>query len=439
MATCSREISNIIRAGTIENVNEIFPNTRTQFTIGPNQKYIFIFRVARQDTIRFITELTPRGDAGQIKMTISIFSYNENTETIVDLGSTLIEELLQEFQKDLGVGTYFMCITNFYSTFDAYITGIFSGFVPWAKLSMVFYEGSFSYAEKLSFPLIPKPCSKPIFYEIIEGSLPPGISMSNAGRLYGILPNLDCCEENAKLSPSVDWFGQYPNGEWHPWGRQWRFKVRITIPEFPLAVAEKWFCIRVYNNWDIDKENFAKQIPFNRSYEIIVEPDKIVLEDQCGDCPPKQKIRKLSPYSPLPCLECSNDVKTDTQIFKIPEEIKVTEDSLVVWYQQTMQLDPSTMSKEIRTFLSNLMNSSIFKNLLIKKGLLEAENEKLKRLERVRIALQSMNGYIYLRQSTMIDGRNEDDVDHEFLTTVKRLNQSLPMEITAFTGEYSCL
>lgn len=439
MATCAQEIANVIAAGNIAGVDEIFANTRTQFNIGPGQKHLFIFTTTRQETIRFLTELNPIGPVATIKMTISIFSYNENNGLIIDLGSTLIEELNQEFQKDLAAGTYFICVTNSFSSFDAYITGLFTGFAPWVKFVIDCREGSFSYAEKLTQTVREKTCSRPIYYEIIEGSLPPGIFMSHAGRLYGTLPNLDCCEENADLSPSSNWFGQLPTGEWHPWGRQWRFKVRITIPGFPTAVAERWFCIRVYNDWDIDKENFAKQIPFTRSYEVIVEPDKVTLENQCRPCPPDQKVRDLPPYSPLPCLDCTNDVKTDVQMFKIPQDIVVTADNLVVWYQKAMKLNPETMSKEAKAFLTNLMNSNIFTNLLIKKGLVEAEKEKLAKLERVKIALQEMHGYIQLRQSVMIDGRNENDIDHEFLTTVRALNQSLPMEFLAFAGEYSCI
>jgi hypothetical protein len=439
MATCSQKIANVIETGSIAKVDKIIANTQTKFKIGPGQKYLLIFTTTKQETIRFITELNPIGQIGPIKMTINIFYYNEDSGLFIDLGSTLIEELRQEFQKDLTVGTYFMCVSNSFSSFDVYITGKFTGFKSWTKFVLDCYEGSFSSAKKLSQPAVEKPCARPIQYEIIEGSLPPGITMTKAGRLHGILPNLDCCEENAKLSPSVDWFGQLPTGEWHSWGRQWRFKVRITIPEFPTAVAERWFCIRVYNNWDIDKENFIKQLPFSRTYEVVVKPDdEITLEDQCQPCSSKKKDKALPPYSPLPCLDCPSDnVKTDIQMFKIPETVSVTADNLVVWYQNAMKLDSETMSKEVKEFLTNLMESDIFTNLLIKKGIIEAENEKLAKLEQVKIALQEMNGYIQLRQNALINGRNEDDIDHEFLTTIQKLNQSLPMEFLVFAGEYS--
>jgi hypothetical protein len=437
MATCAQVIANIIAQNKVDEVDVIYPNTRTHFAIGPGQKHIFIFHVERQDTVRFITELVPIGTPGQIKMTISIFSYDESSGTIIDLGSVLIEELYQEFQKDLSSGTYFMCITNFFSSFDAYITGAFVGFVPWVKLTPKFYEGTSCIVQKITQPGRKKDCDRPIHFEIIEGSLPPGISMTGYGKLYGILPNLDCVEENADLSPSANWFGQHPTGVWFPWGRQWRFKVRITIPEFPTAIDEKWFCIRVYNNWDLERDNFEKNLPFSHFYEIVVEDDdKVVLKDQCQPC--AEKTTELPPYSPLPelCSECSESVKTDIQMFKIPKKMKITIENLIAWYRKALNLDPDDICEEEKIFLTNLINSNIFKNLLIKKGILEADIEKLKQLEKVNITVKEIQGYIQLLQSTLIDGRNKDDIDYEYLNLVKEVNQTLPMEFVAFAGEY---
>jgi hypothetical protein len=68
---------------------------------------------------------------------------------------------------------------------------------------------------------------------------------------------------------------------------------------------------------------------------------------------------------------------------------------------------------------------------------IEASTDKLARLEKVRITIQDIKGHIQLRQSVLIDGRNESDIDYEFLMNVNKLNQSLPMEFIVFSGEYS--
>jgi hypothetical protein len=454
MATCYEEISNLLATKSIDDIDQIYPNTRTNFTIGASSKHIFAFKTSKQDTVKFLTELFPSGSFGQLKMVISIFSYDENTKTLVDLGSTLIEEIVQEFQKDLSAGTFFMCITNYFSSIDAYITGKFSGFETWAKISPVFIEGS-SVLTTVTQKRPERVCSRPIFYELIEGSLPPGISLLSTGILHGTLPNLDCCGENANLSPSADWFGQYPTGEWHPWGRQWRFKVRITLPGFPLANAERWFCIRVYNNWDIEKENFKKQLPFSKMYDIVDnEPEKeIVLESLCPkyeaiEMPSKSEVIELKSQCLSDNIEPLNksvlqipdeeyDLRNDAQTIKTPNGINVSADNLISWYMQTAQLSQKNMDAPTKEFMNKLINSRIFINLLIKKRVIEASTDKLARLEKVRITIQDIKGHIQLRQSVLIDGRNESDIDYEFLMNVNKLNQSLPMEFIVFSGEYS--
>jgi hypothetical protein len=459
MATCYEEISNLLTTKSIDDIDQIFPNTRTNFSIGAGNKHIFVFKTSKQDTVKFSTELYPSGSNTSIKMIINIFSYDENTKSLIDLGSTLIEEMFQDFQKDLTAGTFFMCVTNYFSTIDAYITGIFSGFESWAKISAVFSEGS-SVITTVTQKRPERVCTRPIFYDLIDGNLPPGISLLSTGRLYGTLPNLDCCDENANLSPSADWFGQYPTGEWHPWGRQWRFKVRITLPGFPLAIDERWFCIRVYNNWDIEKENFKKQLPFSKTYDVIVEPENdIVLESQCLECDIKtpsaeRKIIELkalcdpcNPGSPddaslatgLQIPDKDYDERNDAQTIKIPNGIDVSSDNLISWYMKTAQKSQKEIDTPTKELMKKLINSRIFINLLIKKRIIEADSDKLTRLENVRITLRDNKGRIQLRQSVLLDGRNKSDIDYEFLMNVNKLNQSLPMEFIIFSGEYSCI
>lgn len=440
MASCAQEIANAIRSGDVSSIEEFHLNTDTYLQFKTLQKVILAFAQSNQDTVKF--SVTVKSE-GSIDLTLAIFKYDAAQSTLLQTGSVAISSIGQSFQIDFSAGAYFFCITNRGAPCEICLTGIASNFQTWANLMPTAYDGEQVVAELTAKkPKPPGTCTQAILYEIVEGSLPPGIFMTQGGRLYGTLPNLDCCEENAELSPSVDWFGQYPNGEWHPWGRQWRFKVKIYVEGFPAAVETQWFCIRVYNNWDLDKENFEKQIPFSFSYEVVEhEEETVELEPQCSPCPaPKEPPAP----QPLPCFDCVSAPiavnEKPVQTITVPEEVgRVTVDNIVVWYQRMMNQDRETMSAEMRKFLDDLLGSSVFMDLLIKKGLIQAENEKRAQLERTRIALVEMKGQIQLRESEMIDGRNAEDIDHEFISTATKLNQTLPMDFVALAGEYSYL
>jgi hypothetical protein len=131
------------------------------------------------------------------------------------------------------------------------------------------------------------------------------------------------------------------------------------------------------------------------------------------------------------------DERNDAQTIKIPNGINVSADNLISWYMQTSLLSQKNMDAPTKEFMNKLINSRIFINLLIKKRVIEASAEKLARLEKVRITVQDIKGHMQLRQSVLINGRNESDIDYEFLMNVNKLNQSLPMEFIIFSGEYS--
>lgn len=443
MATCAQEIQNIIKNNQIETLESLSSNTPLIFSISSSEKKLFTFYVEKQETIRFRVEIIPTNSSiNTLRLTISIFSFNEQNGVITNLGSVIVDEMLQEFQKDIQGGTYFLCISNSFSSFDVSLTGFFTGFTPYAKLSLNFFEGSFSSAEKISFPIHERICNKPIRYEIIEGSLPPGLHMNEAGMIYGILPNLDCIDENKNLSPSADWFGRLHSGEWFPWGRQWRFKVRITISGFAQAVDERWFCIRVYNDWDREKENFLNQFPHMKIHEVHqINNEKKKVIELLSQCIPCSTEKEGAPeYREIPdnlCSDCLADVKSNTQAFKLPDNIKVNENNIIAWYQRMKNSvdEYEKLSEDVKRFITELDNSEIFQNILIKKNIIPKSKDI--NLKNTQFQIKELKGFIMLKQDQLIDGRNEEDIDHQFLMTVNSLNQSLPIEIIAFSGEYS--
>jgi len=88
-----------------------------------------------------------------------------------------------------------------------------------------------------------------------------------------------------------------------------------------MALAEKWLCIRVYNNWDLERDALLNSLPLQQSYEIIVEPDPIVLPTTL--CPETCNTQLIPETIIEPCIDCLESVNTSIQMIRIPETLGI--------------------------------------------------------------------------------------------------------------------
>lgn len=421
MATCLQTIN----AGAVE---DLFPNTSTPFSV--NILTNKVFRISSSATSQAIFNFVFSPVATVTTVSITVTAFQRVGSAYVDLGSVVFNDLIASFPKDFDVGEYYICIRSNQS-YTATVVGTFSGFAPTVTFSPNFYDGNRLQSE-LTLPRPVTPCDEPMFYEIVEGVLPPGVFMNSLGRLYGELPNLDCLEDSPQFSPSQNWSYPDPDGTMHPWGRQWRFKVRVSIADQSDTFADEWFCVAVHNNWSFDRENFLRNAPFKQVREVVVVEEAEKLPDNMCMVPCETPIESVfvpraieKPTCPV-CEE--SDVVTDIQLIKIPDLCqKIDVNALPLWWIENEGKDFASL--EVQKFIEHLRNSPYFQGLLAQSGYTKTTIDPDTVIEAT-----AFQNFIQLTASTLVDGRRSDHIDAMMLEWKLKQNQKLPTTAIGYDG-----
>ncbi|ASD50353.1 hypothetical protein FDI24_gp073 [Acidovorax phage ACP17] len=421
MATCLQTLE----GGTPP---ELFPGTITPFSINALTNQVFLIRSLAAQTAFFNFVFNPTGSTANISIVVTAFQ--KVGGAYVDLGSVTFSDLVATFSKDFGVGEFYLCIRS-NQGYTGTVVGNFTGFPSEARFAGTAFQGA-AMAVELSTPRPPVACDEPIYYKIIEGSLPPGLDLTALGRIQGMLPNLDCLEDATSYSPAMNWSYEDNSGVMNPWGRVWRFKVRITLGDMEDTASDQWFCVRVHNNWNFDRDNFLRMAPFKSVREIEVVETPKLLKPVCEPCPEEEVAAPFSPQAiEDPCPGCDHpDVVTDIQLIEIPKELSsVTPNKWVVWYLENKDRDWGCCSA-IAAFIRALEASPYFQALLAQAGVGKIADDP-----RVAIEAEAFQNFLMLTASSLIDGRNSDDLDAMMLVWKNRANQKLPTTGNAQHGE----
>lgn len=414
MPTCVQTIQEKINNNQLDTITELVANTLFSISINSSQKQLFILNIVQQETAQFTINLVSTIPISNVGVTVNIYQLLGNT--VLFLGAVLVTELEISFQKDFTVGTYIICIGSTSTAYTGTFIGSFTGYQTYSKLTPRAYAGQALQPFDLSFSYVEKKCDKLLYFSVIDGALPDGLQMTLTGDIWGILPNLDCTEDTASLSPSQNWYFAMDEN-WQPWGHQWRFKLRVWIAELPDVIAEQWFCIRIHNNWSWDRDN-KPPIEYEEEVvqEIVIDP----LPEICceGENEPEPFVPK-----PLPVTLCPCEMETTQE-----QEAVLT---FLQWYENVLKNPPGEDSPYIQTFIDNFKKSEYFKKMMIKAGmgedLLTVEEKELK-------AVKSLIDYY---TSQLKDGeRREEDIDYIMLQLKNQENQKLPITIVTTTGTY---
>lgn len=257
------------------------------------------FDMSKNDTLHFILEnsqtvyfkfllktLTP-----SLPINISIQIYNATTMGLVSTltsNSTSIESNI-----DLLSGTYIICMRAIRGSYEGTAQADYYGFSRRVNFFPEVGEAGQDVTVELKTDPKRKQCDKDMKWEVVEGSLPKGLEIGTySGMVFGTLPYLDCLEDDEdnlfKDVPSANMFfttGDEESGmSVYPWGRRWKFKLRISIVEQPQNYDEQWFCVSIFNNWSRTEvkflENYDNGVDLG---EIIKHVDKPYV---FGLCPP---------------------------------------------------------------------------------------------------------------------------------------------------------
>jgi len=432
MATCLQSITNIVNAGQIDSVPELSPNTLTPISFGSTANQLFLLKLPIFQTISFQLVLVPAGSGTNISVTAEIYVLNSDN-SVTSQGSILISDLNSAFNKDLQAGTYFLCLRTTVGSFTGTILASFTGYPTTSFFTFLMYDGSVaSYQFDNTRP--PRPCDEPLFFELLDGTLPPGIAMNALGKLSGILPNLDCIDDTKDLSPSQNWYQEEMDGSFTPWGKQWRFKVKVYLQDYPDSYDEDWFCIRVVNNWSFDRDNFLSQMPFTNVRTVqVVEQPKTLPEICFEPC----EIQAPEDFNPIPlkdqCSACSDpNVETDVTLIQIPKQVaSVPVTELPLWY--VVNQGKFFASEEVNKFIGNLENSYAFKLLLAQAGLIDPVQSE-EDAAKTAVNVSEFNNFVQISVSSLVDGRNTTDLDAMMLQWRDEQNQKLPITLSSYDG-----
>lgn len=409
MPTCQQSIQSKIDQGQLDSITQLAPNTAMPINMTSSVKQLFILEIVRQETARFTISLVSEFQPTNIGVTVSFYQLGEGN-VIIPLGSVLVTEMILDFQKDFTPGVFLICIGSNSFTYTGTFIGVFTGYPIYAKFVPTANSGT-ALSVDMTVPLPDRVCNKTLYFSILEGSLPPGLTMTELGNIYGVLPNMDCIDDNAELSPSQNWYYNL-DGAWFPWGRQWRFLIKTWVGEYPDANTTRWFCIRVHNNWSWDRDNFKP--PFEYEVVSVEEEQPDPLPELC--CEPLPETPPFVP-TPLPVL-CPCDSESEFE--------KATTLNFLQWYENHLKR-PSD-SPYVQAFVDNFKTTETYAKLMIEAG---KEDELSTPLER---ELKAVEKLIKSYLDALVDGRGEDDIDTQMLAMRDLENQKLPITVLSQSG-----
>jgi hypothetical protein len=417
MPTCVQSLQSHIGAGTLGDIEQISSGVPFSINMTSSIKQLIRVSLSQQQIALFTIALQSAQPPTNIGVTITF--YQVNGSQIINLGSAQITEMTMSFQKDFVPGEYYICIGSAVFTYTGTLTGQFTGFPPTAILKPYFYAGEAILPINAETPPGIRVCNKLLYFEILDGILPPGLVMTQLGKVYGILPNMDCIDENADLSPSQNWYYE-DESTWQPWGRQWRFKVRVWIAIYPQAWADEWFCIKIYNNWSWDKDNFIPPFEYEVEDEIPLASTDPSIPNQicCEEVEPPPF--KLTPITPTLC-PCESETPTE----------KAIQLNFLQWYHTILLNPPGDANPDMQRFIDNFRQTDYYKTMIINSGLEETlytpQELELKAVEEL------IGSFI---DKLDAKGRAADHLDQIMFEMKDEVNQSLPITIEARYGEH---
>jgi len=436
MATCLQSVTALMAGPGIESLTVINPNTNTPLSFSPTTNQLLLAQMQIQQTVTFTVGLSS-SIPGAFNASLTIYQIigSGPSAIINSYASINFSSTSTSFSKDFQTGNYVFCFhANNTSTYTGNIIGSFIAIPSSATFNPIFTVGEAIRLE-LTIPSPPRVCSQVMFYEVVDGELPPGVFLDELGTLRGTLPNLDCTPPDMygnDYSPSFNWF--YQRGELsYPLGRQWRFKVRLTLATNDQVYTEDWFCIRIFNNWDFDRDNFVAQEPFDHTTTTTVYDPPPKIEPICEDCTPETTQNFIPKTFESQCVPCDSPPETSqVTLIPIPEELKAVPPSqFTSWYTQNQDVDYSNSCPAVQTFINNLKGSNLFNKLLVQNGL--APSTEPTPLE-LFIATTFQN-YLQIASTRLTNGRNSTDIDSQLLQWQFEQNQSNPIFIDVISGE----
>lgn len=428
MATCIQSANDVISGAGYDSLTNIFPSTITPFTSNNTFNALFKLELPNFQTISFVFNLT----ATPYNSTMSILRVVGGAVTPVasanlTSGSTFVT-------ADLSIGQYIICIRSTNAQSGTFI-GSFTGYPNSAFMTCDAYPGQSAILAELKTQPRERVCNEPLFFQLMDGTLPPGLTIDSLGTIRGTLPNLDCLPD--PMSPSMNWWYEENDATLWPWGRQWRFQVDVWIASQPDIRVSEWFCVKIHNNWDFDRDRFLDQAPFEHIEKIkVVEPPKQLPKmicEPCGPVNPQREIFIPTPIAEDDCPACTSpNQSTSIELIPIPDELcDCPANELLVWFEENRAGD--TTNPNIAKFKKDLSNSESFRILRERAGYIPGDQFTDRQREIIFVTASNYQNFLQLSQVRLNPNAN----DLAFLVELwkNQENQALPTTGYGHAGE----
>ena len=427
MATCLQTIQQT----DITSIPTLEPGQNTTYSVAAGISTLFLIPSSTFQTISFNISST------SLPTNVVFTFFKNNGASYSNIGSATITSANSSFTIDLQAGEYILCIRGPVSAQSGSFLANFTSYSVSYIFRPRFFTGENVVAILYKPPIIVD-CDKPIFFRMTDGVLPPGITLSGQGVLFGQLPNMDCLDDRTNYSPGMNWYFTDNEGNAFPWGRQWRFKVKAWVDGFEDSSSiEDWFCIRVHNNWTLDQEKFLAQAPFETVKEIrVIETAKALPESVCVPC--EKEVETM--FVPVKidadtCEPCKNTNADIVELIQIPTEISnIKVSDIITWYEINKN-NPSN-SSEVNDFISALSNSENFKILRSKAGFVTNEVISEVEKETTYIAVEQYMNFLQLAKTRLDPDQDKSALQYQIREWNIYQNHILPFWVPFWHGEF---
>lgn len=425
MATCNESIAAM---SSYDDLVEIIPNTVTPFSVTATENNLFRLPSPEVQTVKFTINVT----SPTVALTITALRWDGTTA--VPIGSVTMTNPNAVAYIDFQAGDYIICVraTGFSAQAGSFIAE-FTGYAQEARFNFNVYSGEYLDTVVSGPPRPPRECNEALFFEIIDGELPPGLDMDFMGTITGWLPNLDCLED--RWSPAVNWYYEENDGTMWPWGREWRFQVKVWVDGFDdTSTDEEWFCVRIHNNWTYDQERFKAQLPFEHVTEIRVVDAPPTLPIECQPCKNFENDPVFVPQRvDERCLPCEENTEAAIELIPIPLDLcHISADDFFTWFIKNDGVDSG--NEYIEKFKEDLRESPAFNILRARAGFIEPDPLTDREKHQQFVIMQNYQNYLQL--ATVILNEGEGD---EYKSIVREWqvieNQVLPMQGIGYMGD----
>lgn len=230
-----------------------------------------VFRIVNDasQTVTFTINVTAKSTSS-VNMFFTIYDTNLNL-----VRQTQLTNVNNTSQTDLDEGVFYVCVRNILGT---YTVDVMADYIRFSRNTVIpadMYTGAVvDFDIKTQKQAVE--CNQPLFYELIEGALPVGLTMLPSGYIAGQLPIIDTTEK-VKIASANLFYNE--NGVYVPIGHPYTFTLKVSLFNDREVFDIAKFNIAIVNDWSLNDDVYqSATTPTTYISDVIItEREPVVL------------------------------------------------------------------------------------------------------------------------------------------------------------------